>query len=149
MCTQYGPTQKGFTTNLAKQKPNFRKHFAKVQLLPLLFIFFHWLDNFSISSLWTVEEKTMATFSNIGAICKVTSAPSLSSTSSRALFPTTLRSYSHSQVSRSRSVFLDLAQLLMLFYLWFEVYEFWILFHRWIYSGLKSWDYNSKLDIKY
>ncbi|XP_004245953.1 uncharacterized protein At1g32220, chloroplastic [Solanum lycopersicum] len=45
----------------------------------------------------------MATFSNIGAICKVTSAPSLSSTSSRALFPTTLRSYSHSQVSRSRS----------------------------------------------
>ncbi|KAH0741455.1 hypothetical protein KY290_034498 [Solanum tuberosum] len=45
----------------------------------------------------------MASFSNIGAICKVPSAPSLCSSSSRALFPTTLRSFSHSQVSRSRS----------------------------------------------
>lgn len=45
----------------------------------------------------------MASFSNIGAICKVPSPPSLSnSSSSRSLFPT-LRSYSHSQISRSRS----------------------------------------------
>lgn len=44
----------------------------------------------------------MASLSNIGAICKVPSAPSLSS-SSRALFPTASRNFSHSQISRSRS----------------------------------------------
>ncbi|CAN4076293.1 unnamed protein product [Withania somnifera] len=48
----------------------------------------------------------MACFSSIGAICKAPLAPSLSSSnnsSSRALFPTTLRCYTHSQISRFRS----------------------------------------------
>lgn len=45
----------------------------------------------------------MASYSNFGAICKVPSAPSLSSSSSRALFPTSSRNFSHSQISRSRS----------------------------------------------
>ncbi|XP_016573305.2 uncharacterized protein At1g32220, chloroplastic isoform X2 [Capsicum annuum] len=42
-----------------------------------------------------------SSFSNIGAICKLPSAPSISSIS-RALFPTTLCSYSHSRISRPR-----------------------------------------------
>lgn len=45
----------------------------------------------------------MASFSNMGVICRITSPPPRSSTSSsRALFPT-FRSYSYSQISRSRS----------------------------------------------
>ncbi|PHT58602.1 hypothetical protein CQW23_00965 [Capsicum baccatum] len=43
-----------------------------------------------------------SSFSNIGAICKLPSAPSISSIS-RALFPTTLCSYRHSRISRPRS----------------------------------------------
>lgn len=125
------------TTNLANQGPSFRNSFSFKFKLAFAFSNLPVISNFSVVSfLWNFEEKTMASsFSNIGAICKLPSAPSISSIS-RALFPTTLCSYSHSRISRPRSVLLDLPQLIILFYSWFFIsfiylsfrcYEFWIL----------------------